>query len=99
MVAPALRSPWALQCLSSAWLHHCRNLLPKPASVKLEMRAAAEAPEEMRIGRYEMVKEILAPGEYFVGDLVVFKQPSRGHAAFTQFLRKNSANDIGKPAR
>jgi hypothetical protein len=32
MVAPALRNPWALQLQRPAWLHHSRNLLPKPAS-------------------------------------------------------------------
>ena len=45
-----------------------RFAVVKFRQIEFELRGAAEAPEEMRIGRREVVKEEFAAGKQFVGD-------------------------------
>ena len=46
--------------------------------IELELCAAAEAPEKMRVRGREVVEEILTASEQIVGDLIVFVELTSG---------------------
>src|SRR5262245_13808420 len=61
-----------------------RHAIREPGKVELELRRAAEAPEEVRVGGREMIEEEFAPSEEIVRDLEVLEQHVGGELAHTR---------------
>src|ERR1051326_462163 len=58
-----------------------RHAVRKCREIEVELHAASETPEEMRVGCREVVEEELTSGEQVIGDLIGLEQLFRGQLA------------------
>src|SRR5262249_43952933 len=59
-----------------------RNAIRKARRIDIELHAAPNAPEEMRVRGGEMIEEELPPFEHVVGNLIALKQKLFREAAY-----------------